>query len=118
MASGLVAAGQVDGTRWRISVQLGAAGDCFIGATFDGHVATRAADCVPIAVPPAGVTLQRFVLQQRARPTGSAGLTGYAGLASPRTAYLVARLSDGRILRVRPAKPAGGGTWPWPSRLG
>jgi hypothetical protein len=108
VASGVVASGRLGGTRWRISVQLGAAGDCFLGATFDGHVATQAADCMPISVPPAGgVTMQRFVLQQRAQLTGYARLTGYAGLASPRAAYLVARLSDGRSVRVQPAQVGG-----------
>jgi hypothetical protein len=100
-AAGTVAAGQQAGTRWRISVQLGTAGDCFLGTTFDGQAATRATDCTPIALPPAAVTLQRFVLQQQT------GLTGYAGLASPRAAYLVARLSDGRSLRVQPAEVGG-----------
>jgi hypothetical protein len=106
-ASGVLASGRLDGTRWRISVQLGAAGDCFVGATFDGHAATQATDCVPIALPPAGAgTLQRFVLQQRTLHRHT-GLTGYAGLASPRTAYLLARLSDGRSVRVRPAQAGG-----------
>ncbi len=101
-ASGLAAAAAV-----AAAVQLGAAGDCFVGATFDGHAATQATDCVPIAAPPAGAgMLQRFVLQQRTA-SGNAGLTGYAGLASPRTAYLVARLSDGRSVRVRPAQADG-----------
>ena len=45
VASGVVASGRLDGTRWRISVQLGAAGDCFLGATFDGHAATQATYC-------------------------------------------------------------------------
>jgi hypothetical protein len=101
-ATGTLASGQQAGARWRISVQLGTAGDCFLGATFDGQVSTRAADCRPIAVPPArAITLQRFVIQQATR------LTGYAGLASPRTAYLIARLSDGRSLRVQPAQVGG-----------
>ena len=107
VASGLLASGRLDGTQWRISVQLGAAGDCFVGATFDGHAATQATDCVPIVPPPAGAgTLQRFVLQQRTLHQHT-GLTGYAGLAGPRTAYLVARLSDGRSVRVRPAQAGG-----------
>ena len=107
VASGVVASGRLDGTRWRISVQLGAAGDCFLGATFDGHAATQATYCLPISVPPAGPgTLQRFLIQQHTA-SGSAGLTGYAGLVSPRTAYLVARLSDGRPLRIRPAQVGG-----------
>ena len=97
VAAGTVAAGQLGGTRWRISVQLGAAGDCFAGATFGGQVATQATACVPIAVPPRTVALQRFVIQQRT------GLTGYAGLASPRTGYLIVSLSGGGSLRVRPA---------------
>jgi len=102
VASGAVASGRLDGATWRISVQLGTAGDCFLGATFDGQVATRAADCTPISVPPArAITLQRFVIQQRT------GLTGYAGLASPRASYLVARLSDGHTLRVQPALVGG-----------
>jgi hypothetical protein len=107
VASGVVASGRLDGTRWRISVQLGAAGDCFLGATFDGHAATQATYCLPISVPPAGPgTLQRFLIEQHTA-SGSAGLTGYAGLVSPRTAYLVARLSDGRPLRIRPAQVGG-----------
>ena len=67
VAAGTVAAGQLDGTRWRISVQLGAAGDCFLGRTFGGQVATQATDCVPIAAPPGTVTLQRFLIQQAHR---------------------------------------------------
>ena len=101
VAAGTVAAGQLGGTRWRISVQLGAAGDCFAGATFGGQVATQATACVPIAVPPRTVALQRFVIQQRT------GLTGYAGLASPRTGYLIVSLSGGGSLRVRPAQVGG-----------
>lgn len=101
VAAGLVAAGRLAGTQWRISVQLGPAGDCFAGATFGGQVATRATDCVPIALPPATVTLQRFVIQQHT------GLTGYAGLASPRTGYLVARLADGGSVRARPIQVGG-----------
>jgi hypothetical protein len=107
VAPGVVASGRLDGTRWRISVQLGAAGDCFVGATFDGHAATQATHCMPISVPPAGPgTLQRFLIQQPTAP-GSAGLTGYAGLVSPRAADLVARLSDGRPVRVQPAQVGG-----------
>ncbi|MGP7997582.1 MAG: hypothetical protein ACLPKI_09700 [Streptosporangiaceae bacterium] len=34
-------------------------------------------------------------------------MLGYAGLASPRAAYLVAGLSDGSSLRVRPAEVGG-----------
>ena len=101
VAAGPVAAGRLGGTRWRISVQLGAAGDCFRAATFDGRVATQTAGCVPIAAPPGAVALHRFVLQP------ATGLTGYAGLASPRTAYVVASLSGGGSLRVRPAQVGG-----------
>ena len=101
VASGVLASGRLGGTRWRISVQLGTAGDCFLGATFDGHAATQATDCVPVALPPGTVTLRRFLIDQHT------GFTGYAGLASPRTAYLVARLSDGHSLRVSPAQVAG-----------
>ncbi|HEY9243974.1 MAG TPA: hypothetical protein VIP48_18460, partial [Streptosporangiaceae bacterium] len=101
VAPGPVASGRLAGTRWRISVQLGAAGDCFLGDTFNGQVATQATACAPITLPPATVTLRRFVIQQRT------GLAGYAGLASPRAAYLVARLSDGGSLRVRPVQVGG-----------
>jgi len=101
VAAGPVASGQLGGTRWRISVQLGAGGDCFLGRTFGGQVATGATDCMPVQAPPSTAVLQRFVLQPRA------GMSGYAGLASPRAAYLMAALSDGSSLRVRPAEVGG-----------
>ncbi len=101
VAAGTVAAGQAGSTRWQISVQLGAAGDCFLGRTFDGQVATQATSCAPIAVAPRTVALRRFLIQQHT------GLTGYAGLASPRAGYLIATLSGGGSLRVRPAQIGG-----------
>jgi len=102
-ASGTIGSGRLSSGSWHISVLLGAGGECYTAAAFDGRVATRAIECVPIEPPPATASLQRV------RLAPGTGLTGYAGLVSPRAAYLVASLSGGGTTRVRPAQIAGRG---------
>ena len=62
----------------------------------------HARECVPIAVPPRTVSLDSAPF-----PDGIGGLTGYAGLVNPRTAYLHASVSNGTTQRVVPVGFAG-----------
>ena len=119
VASGVVASGRLDGTRWRISVQLGAAGDCFLGATFDGHAATQATYCradlgparwprhaAALPDPAAHCIRKRWADRVRGAGQPTDRATWWPGCPT------AARSGSGR------PKSAGGSTWPSPSRLG
>jgi hypothetical protein len=99
--SGVTGSGAIGATSWQVSMTLGPAGQCFTLSGSLGGTSAHASDCVPIEASPAGVSLEPLPL---AMPTQ---LTGYAGLVSPRTAYLVARLSDGRTQRLMPVDIGG-----------
>lgn len=108
--SGRLASGRVGAVGWRISVLLGAGGECFTGSASGpgvaggitpagGPVATGGTVCVAIQAPPATAAVQRL----RIAPD----ITGYTALVSPRASYLVARLSGGGTMRLSPVRVAG-----------
>jgi hypothetical protein len=98
-----IGTGTVGGQIWHIWASLGLDGQCYTAA---GHVPAhgrgQGSECLPVAAPPrtAAVT---------AVPVSSAQtqLPGYAGLVSPRTAYVYASFSDGTTHRVVPVRVAG-----------
>jgi hypothetical protein len=97
-ASGEIGSGTVRGRPWRVRVTLGPDGECFdasVGAA--GTDAATASGCAPVTPPAiAGLRILRCAI-----PGGS--VTWYAAAVDARTAYLRARLSDGRTLRLLPA---------------
>jgi hypothetical protein len=97
--SGLIGSGRTGGTAWRAWVSLGSNGECFaIGIGGSGPNPGSAEVCGTIGEPPAGASLTPL-------PYGTARrtLVWYYGLVNPRTAYAIARLSDGVALRLSPA---------------
>lgn len=102
-ASGPIGSGQAGGTTWRLSMSLGSGGQCYTGSAGRRGSHGRAEECLPVQAPPAGVALSWVPLP----PTAAAGLTGYAGLVSPRTGYVIARLSDGTARKLTPVDMGG-----------
>jgi hypothetical protein len=100
-ASGVIASGKADSRSWRLSMTLGPAGQCYTGSATGGGPPDQAEECVPIEPFPDGVDLTSVPFP--AAPQ----LAGYAGLVSPRTAYLMASLSDGTIRRLVPVDIGG-----------
>lgn len=89
-----IAAGRTGGTRWHILQSLGPGGQCYSGTVASGS----AWECLPIQAVPPGAALTWVPF-----PAGlGVTLTGYAGPASPRTAYAVATLSGGSTRRLTP----------------
>jgi hypothetical protein len=77
---------------WAITMSLGLYGQCYQGTAGPAGHQTGIAGlgrCAPVEEPPAGIMLTEVPF-----PAG-VHVTGYAGLASPRTAYATALLSDG-----------------------
>jgi hypothetical protein len=102
-ASGLIGAGTVRGTPWRLRVTLGGDGECFEVAFRAGGAPGSASICRPIGMPPAGVSLITLPYN-----TGGSGiLLWYMGTVSERTVYLRASLSDGTTARLVPMVVAG-----------
>jgi len=102
-ASGLIGAGTVRGTPWRLRVTLGGDGECFEVALRPDGTSGSASICRPIGMPPAGVSVITL-------PYGTPGggvLLWYMGTVSARTAYLRAGLSDGTTTRLVPVVVAG-----------
>ena len=100
-ASGIIGSGTMGGTSWHISMTLGPTGQCYtLSTSLDGTPASMS-DCGPIEAPPAGVSPLLIPLPV------PGGRNGYAGLVSPRAAYLMARLSDGRTKRLVPTDIGG-----------
>ena len=100
-ASGVIGSGQAGGGRWRVTVALGAAGECFAGSSFGASSYSSGSACQPIGLPPATAALHPVVLTAQPR------IVAYAGLVNARTATVVATLSDGTSQRIRPAIVAG-----------
>ena len=99
-AAGVIGSGPVGGRRWRVTVTLGAAGECFAASSFGTSYSSSSA-CQPIGLPPATAALRPVVLTAQPR------VVAYAGPVSARTATAVATLSDGTSQRIRPATVAG-----------
>lgn len=97
-ANGPIGSGQAAGASWRLSMSLGSGGQCYTGSASDRGSHGQAEECLPVQAPPAGAALSWVPLPA----TTAAGLTGYAGLVSPRTGYVMARLSDGTTRRLTP----------------
>ena len=102
-ASGPIGSGQAGGATWRLSMSLGSGGQCYTGSAGRRGSHGRAEECLPVQAPPAGVALSSVPFP----PTAAAGLTGYAGLVSPRTGYVIARLSDGTARKLTPVDMGG-----------
>jgi hypothetical protein len=100
-AAGTAGSGRLGAARWRVTVTLGPAGECFTGAAFGGGPYSSSSACVPLGLPPATAALHPVVLTAQPR------VVAYAGLVSTRTATAVATLSDGTSERIRPAIIAG-----------
>jgi hypothetical protein len=102
-ASGPIGSGQAGGATWRLSMSLGAVGQCYTGYASGRGLHGKAEECLPVQAPPAGAALSWVPFPA----TAAAGLTGYAGLVSPRTGYVIARLSDGTTRRLTPVDMGG-----------
>lgn len=103
-ASGVIGAGPIRGTPWRLRVTLGGDGECFEAALSVAGTTGSASICRPIGMPPAGVSLITLPYN-----TGGSGgiLLSYMGTVSERTVYLRADLSDGTTPRLMPMVVAG-----------
>jgi hypothetical protein len=102
-ASGPIGSGQAGGISWRLSMSLGSGGQCYTGSARSRGPHGEAEECLPVQAPPAGAALSWVPFPATAAP----GLTGYAGLVSPRTGYVIARLSDGTTRKLTPADMGG-----------
>ena len=100
-ATGTAGSGRLGTARWRVTMTLGPAGECFTGASYGGGPYTSSSACVPIGLPPATAALHPVVLTAQPR------VIAYAGLVSSRTATAVASLSDGTSQRIHPVTIAG-----------
>ena len=100
-ASGVIGSGQAGGGRWRVTVTLGAAGECFAGSSFGASSYSSGSACQPIGLPPATAVLRPLVFAAQTR------LAGYGGLVSPRTATVTATLSSGTTERISPVTVGG-----------
>jgi hypothetical protein len=101
VASGVIGSGQAGGGRWRVTVTLGGAGECFAGSSFGASSYSSGTACQPIGLPPATAVLRALVFAAQTR------LAGYGGLVSPRAATVTATLSTGRTERITPVTVGG-----------
>jgi hypothetical protein len=100
-ASGTIGSGGSGAGRWRVTVTLGAAGECFAGSSFGAGSYTSGTACQPIGLPPATAVLRPLVFAAQPR------LAGYGGLVSPRAATVTAALSNGTADRITPVTVGG-----------
>jgi len=98
---GPVGAGRAGRTAWRVSVLLGADGECYTAVVHGGQAAAVGSTCVPVTPPPGTVALHRLPL-----PAG-AGLAVYAALLPARSACVVATLAGGGSARAAVTAVAG-----------
>lgn len=95
-----ISSGRIGGVSWTIKTGLGLWGQCYTGFTVAATGSGAAGECLPVEAPPRGITLARVPF-----PASTAvPITGYAGLVSPRAAYLIANLSDGTTRRLVPVE--------------
>jgi hypothetical protein len=90
---------------WTIKTGLGLWGQCYTGSIVAAKESGAAGECLPVEAPPRGIALA-WVPFPAATPVP---ITGYAGLASPRTAYVIASFADGTTRRLTPALLSGRG---------
>jgi hypothetical protein len=100
-STGIAGSGQLGTARWRVTVTLGPAGECFAGASFGAGSYASSSACVPLGLPPATAALHAVALTAQPR------VIAYAGLVNARAATAVATLSDGTSQRIRPVPIAG-----------
>ena len=101
-AGGEIGSGRVGGTPWRMDVALGPEGECFTAHLGRPGDLGSASICAPVSPPPRDAALTSVPF---ARPAGT--VVWYMGTVSGRTAYLRARLSDGRTARLTPVLVGG-----------
>ena len=82
---------------------LGAAGECFTGASLGSGAYTSSTACQPIGLPPATDMLRHLAFSL------PSGLAGYAALVSPRAGTVAATLSNGTTERITPVTVGGRG---------
>ena len=102
-ASGTIGSGRLGSGRWRVTVTLGAAGECFAAASLGSGAYTSGTACQPIGLPPATAVLRHLVFSL------PSGLGGYAALVSPRAGTVAATLSNGTTERITPVTVGGRG---------
>jgi len=100
--SGLIGQGTTNGAYWTIMEGLGLAGQCYIVRARAKGTAGRDQQCLPVALPPSVAALGPVPF-----PDGIGGLSGYAGLVSPRAAKVIVTLSAAPALTVTPVNVAG-----------
>ena len=102
-ASGTIGSGHLGTLRWRVTVTLGATGECFAAAAFGSGAYTSGTACQPIGLPPATAVLRPLVFSV------PSGLAGYGALVSPRAGTVAATLSNGTTERITPVTVGGRG---------
>ena len=102
-ASGTIGSGHLAAVRWRVTMTLGAAGECFAGAAFGSGAYTSGTACQPIGPPPVTAVLRPLAFSV------PSGLAGYGALVSPRTGTVAATLSNGTTERITPVTVGGRG---------
>ena len=100
-ASGTVGSGQLAGGRWRITLTLGATGECFAGSSFGAGSYTSGTACQPIGLPPVTAVLRPLTF------AGQPRLAGYGGVVSSRAVTVTAALSNGTTERIAPVTVGG-----------
>jgi hypothetical protein len=102
-AAAAIGSGRLGAGHWRITVTLGATGECFAGASSGAGGYTASTACQPIGLPPATVALHPLAFAAQPRRYG------YGALVSPRAAVVVATLSNGTTERITPVTVGGRG---------
>jgi hypothetical protein len=100
--SGDIGQGTTDGVPWTIKEQLGLGGQCYTVMARASNFTGWEHQCVPVAAPPSVAALDPAPF-----PDGIGGLSGYAGLVSPRTAKVTVTLSAAPELTIKPVNVAG-----------
>lgn len=102
VASGDIGSGSIGGSPWRMQVTLGPDGECFASTIGPAGAVGGASLCRPVGAPPEGASIA---------PLPYAGQAGaviwYPGTVNARTAYLLARFSNGTTTRLVPVVVAG-----------
>ena len=107
-AANPIGTGTADGEIWHIRASLGLFGQCYTATlrdtmTLQGNRGRgQGSECVPVSAPPRSLDLASMAVQ-----SPRIVLPGYAGLVSPRTAYVIANIDNGTTERVVPVRVAG-----------